>query len=140
MLYSSSTDRCRSLTAVMATVQPSDMQYISLHKFNAMHLWREVHMVSRFKQPYSSLWFNPSVCVVFTGNNGLQRENTIQVIYVQKSWLELEENKMVHRFYFIASRFHRMDLLTNNICWKCQAEPESFMQSGTLNAFSHFGK
>lgn len=47
---------------------------------------------------------------LFTGNNGLQGENTIQVIYVQKSWLELEENKMVHRFYFLASRF----LLTNN--------------------------
>lgn len=77
---------------------------------------------------------------LFTGNKGLQRENTIQVIYVQKSWLELEENKMVHRLYFIASKFHRMDLLTNNICWKCQAEPESFMQSGTLDAFSYFGK
>lgn len=132
MLYSSSTDRCRSLTAVMATAQPSDMQYISLHKFNAMHLWREVHMVSRFKQP---LWFNPSVCVGKTVY-WKQRENTIQVIYVQKSWLELEENKMVHRFYFLASRF----LLTNNISWKCQAEPESVIQSGTLNAFSHFGK
>lgn len=35
--------------------------------------------------------------------------------------------KIIHRFYFTPSKLHRMGLIGNNLCWKCQSEIGTFL-------------
>ena len=34
--------------------------------------------------------------------------------------------KIIHRFYFTPSKLHRMGLIGNHLCWKCQSETGTF--------------
>ena len=35
--------------------------------------------------------------------------------------------KIIHRFYFTPSKLHRMGVIGNNLCWKCQGEIGTFL-------------
>ena len=49
--------------------------------------------------------------------------------YIKEARGKFTQYRLIHRFYFTPSKLHRMGLLANNLCWKCQTGTGTFLHA-----------
>ena len=49
--------------------------------------------------------------------------------YIKEAKEKFTQYRSILRFYFTLSKPYRIDLLANNLCWKCQEETGTFVHA-----------